>query len=345
MRILRRYVCLSALVAFSAFVALGVGQARAQQYPYFDTSDPNVVIDLSVLNDGGYGEAPAAGAPLSHPTTPYATPGQRLLVPGARLPVSRLAVPSMGGKITLKKPGSKPAAKPAAKIAKRPTRKSKPPEQKIAKAPPKPRIAKAPPPPPPAAKPKPAPKAPVAAPMKASPKPMELAKAPPPPPPPPAAVKAPPAPPPVAVKAPMPPPPVKMEKAPETAAVAPAKAPPAKQQASLPATGGPLSLGRVMQVGFGQNDTKLPTEAKENLKSLAARMKGKDNLRLQLLAYAGGGSLTSSKARRMSLSRALSVRSYLIEIGVRSTRIDVRALGDKTTEKPVNRVDLNVVER
>jgi len=70
-----------------------------------------------------------------------------------------------------------------------------------------------------------------------------------------------------------------------------------------------------------------------------------ENTRVQLMAYAAGEDLTSSKARRISLSRALSVRSYLIEIGVRSTRIDVRALGDKSEGEPKNRVDVNVIER
>ena len=66
---------------------------------------------------------------------------------------------------------------------------------------------------------------------------------------------------------------------------------------------------------------------------------------MQLMAYAGGDGLSASKARRISLSRALAVRSYLIESGVRSTRIDVRALGNKTSTAPVNRVDVMVVER
>jgi len=70
-----------------------------------------------------------------------------------------------------------------------------------------------------------------------------------------------------------------------------------------------------------------------------------ENTRVQLMAYAAGEDLTSSKARRISLSRALSVRSYLIEKGVRSTRIDVRALGDKSEGEPKNRVDVNVIER
>jgi hypothetical protein len=45
------------------------------------------------------------------------------------------------------------------------------------------------------------------------------------------------------------------------------------------------------------------------------------------------------------LSRALSVRAFLIKNGVRSTRIDVRALGNKATDEPLNRVDVMVVAR
>ena len=63
------------------------------------------------------------------------------------------------------------------------------------------------------------------------------------------------------------------------------------------------------------------------------------------MAYAVGVDLTASQARRISLSRALSVRSYLIEKGVRSSRIDVRALGDKGEGDPKNRVDVNLIDR
>jgi outer membrane protein OmpA-like peptidoglycan-associated protein len=42
----------------------------------------------------------------------------------------------------------------------------------------------------------------------------------------------------------------------------------------------------------------------------------------------------------LSLSRALAVRAFLIEQGVRSTRMDVRALGDKVPDGPVDRVDV-----
>lgn len=62
--------------------------------------------------------------------------------------------------------------------------------------------------------------------------------------------------------------------------------------------------------------------------------------RLQLKAYAGGTGETLSSARRLSLSRALSVRSFLIEQGIRSTRIDVRALGRAEDSGPPERVDI-----
>ncbi|MCP5368010.1 MAG: OmpA family protein [Hyphomicrobiales bacterium] len=99
------------------------------------------------------------------------------------------------------------------------------------------------------------------------------------------------------------------------------------------------------QVTFDDEATKLPADAAPNLRAVVDGLKSNNNLRLQLMAYAGGAEMTPNNARRMSLRRALSVRSYLIDQGVRSTRIDVRALGNKTTEQPANRVDVMVVER
>ena len=52
--------------------------------------------------------------------------------------------------------------------------------------------------------------------------------------------------------------------------------------------------------------------------------------------------MSSSNARRLSLSRALGIRSYLIDKGVEGTRIDVRALGNKETSGQINRVDLKL---
>ena len=115
--------------------------------------------------------------------------------------------------------------------------------------------------------------------------------------------------------------------------------------ASLPPASQTVGDGDNMRIVFEASSSKLPQDARDSLKSLAAQIQGKDTLRLQLLAYAGNADTSASAARRLSLSRALAVRSYLIESGVRSTRIDVRALGNKSSEDVTERVDITVVER
>ena len=95
---------------------------------------------------------------------------------------------------------------------------------------------------------------------------------------------------------------------------------------------------------FKQGDAKLTNQAKKHLDTLSKKLKLEPNYRLQIQAYAGEPNLSASNARRLSLSRALSVRSRLIKNGIRSTRIDVRALGNKTSAGEPNRVDLKIIK-
>ena len=98
-------------------------------------------------------------------------------------------------------------------------------------------------------------------------------------------------------------------------------------------------------VPFAGDTSRLTDASRAPLERAMARLKADDQLRVQLMAYAGGAGLSASKARRLSLSRALTVRSFLIDNGVKSSRIDVRALGDKIPDGPSNRVDLNIIGR
>jgi outer membrane protein OmpA-like peptidoglycan-associated protein len=98
-----------------------------------------------------------------------------------------------------------------------------------------------------------------------------------------------------------------------------------------------------MEIRFAAGDANLADDGKQRLDKLADSMKANEAARLQLLAYAAEDS--PSKARRLSLSRALAIRSYLIAKGIRSTRIDVRALGDQIPGGEPNRVDLKVTDR
>ena len=192
------------------------------------------------------------------------------------------------------------------------------------------------------------------------PPPPPVAKSPPPPPPPPPVAKKAPPPPPI-VKAPPPPPTAKVPPPPAVAPAAPAlpKAPPARivqaspkpsppsaqprreerQVAALPRVSLPRDGGQVLRIDFLGASTRLTSDAERSLGSLAATMEESDG-RLQLKAYAGGTGETLSSARRLSLSRALAVRSFLIEKGIRSTRIDVRALGRAEDSGPPERVDV-----
>ncbi|MGD0190772.1 MAG: OmpA family protein [Rhizomicrobium sp.] len=63
---------------------------------------------------------------------------------------------------------------------------------------------------------------------------------------------------------------------------------------------------------------------------------------IQLEAYGGAPGDKSSDARRLSLRRALAVRQLLIDDGVPSARIDVRAMGGSDDSGPADRVDVFV---
>jgi outer membrane protein OmpA-like peptidoglycan-associated protein len=145
------------------------------------------------------------------------------------------------------------------------------------------------------------------------------------------------APPPAAAAAP--------EPAPAAAAPAPVPAPaPAPQVAALPPAGQAVD-GRVGQIDFTSGATDMPPTGKATLDKTIAELKRDDATRLQIVAYATGGDEAGSQARRLSLSRALAVRSYLIDQGIRSTRMDVRALGNRSPDGPADRVDMVIVRR
>lgn len=108
--------------------------------------------------------------------------------------------------------------------------------------------------------------------------------------------------------------------------------------------------GAIASLAFAPGSAALSSDAERVLKDLAARFSAEDPaVRLQLMAFAGGEDISASKARRLSLARALAVRSYLMANGIEGTRMDVRALGDRTlgpaANIPQNRVDIAMIKR
>lgn len=62
--------------------------------------------------------------------------------------------------------------------------------------------------------------------------------------------------------------------------------------------------------------------------------------RLLIQAYASPQENVLNGDRRISLTRALNIRRMLIELGVKPSRLDVRALGAQTNTQPLDRVEL-----
>ena len=315
--------------------------------------DPNVSIDMSVLNDGGMGQSPVMGSS----STPL-IPGYGPKLPSVQAPHSSLHV-APSKRIVLKRPAltSAPAA-----VAPTPTEMA---TRAPAPAPVKPAPAiTAPPvtvkaPTPPALAPAPAPAPSVTA--KPAPAVVETAAVAPQPvrepvrEPAPAPVKATPPPAPASVPTPLsaipntpaltPPPPPANTALPGSTSAVEMATPAPTELASLPSAEPAEELGDLVTISFGPSQVKLADDAKPRLDSIANRLKGDAALRLNLLAYAGGEDMSTSASRRTSLSRALAIRSYLIDAGVKGTRIDVRALGNKSGGGEPNRVDITISER
>ena len=339
-------------------LALSTTHVSAQVATYYDN---NVTVDLSVLDDNSSGptkrsmanpsysgaKLPPVGMPKS---TFHGLPGSAKPAFSMQAPKRNVINAKPASRIVLRKPTVQPKAPalPTSRLAKAAPTPVAPktvalkktiaaPKAKVASVAPKPvapkvEIAKAQ-----APAPKPAPTKSVSVEKVEAPKaptPKPLAKIEP-------KTAAKPAPAKVMAEAPPPPPPSAVEpKEIESAMKTEAKKSTNKTVAALPS-----ATESSVRVSFQTGQSKLPSTAETNLKKLADNLRAHADNRVQLLAYAGGESLTASKARRLSLSRALAVRSYLIGQGVRSTRIDVRALGNKTTEEPFDRVDVQVSPR
>lgn len=82
-------------------------------------------------------------------------------------------------------------------------------------------------------------------------------------------------------------------------------------------------------IEYSANQSEVSSAQVEKIDAIAQKMEEKSEMRINIKSYAGkrDGSLT--EARRFSLKRALSIRQYIVNKNIESTRIVVQALGDK----------------
>jgi outer membrane protein OmpA-like peptidoglycan-associated protein len=121
-----------------------------------------------------------------------------------------------------------------------------------------------------------------------------------------------------------------------------------QQAASLPPPDQTLpssETSEAVSLMFSAGSAQVSGDAQVKVGDLVQRMTGDRSLRVQLLAYASDPEKNTSKARRMALDRAVSVRNMLIDAGVERTRIEVRALGDQGDAGPPDRVDAIAMKR
>lgn len=125
--------------------------------------------------------------------------------------------------------------------------------------------------------------------------------------------------------------------------------PPAAETANfVPATQAPGTTGGLSKRGeilFARNATDPGTATINKLHSVANELSSLLSAgagRVQLDAYGGSPGDKSSDARRISLKRALVIRQILIEDGIPSERIDVRAMGGIDDHGAPDRVDVYI---
>jgi outer membrane protein OmpA-like peptidoglycan-associated protein len=133
--------------------------------------------------------------------------------------------------------------------------------------------------------------------------------------------------------APVPPPPLAAEP------VAPPPPPPISNNSATAAT--PSGAG--LRVTFGEGQADLSPASAEAIKNMVQSAPTGDGTSFNVVAYAAGKPEDPSTARRLSLTRALAVRSALMADGVGSSHIYVRALGATGGDEAPDRVDLAVM--
>jgi outer membrane protein OmpA-like peptidoglycan-associated protein len=152
----------------------------------------------------------------------------------------------------------------------------------------------------------------------------------------PSAVVVPPAPPPVPVL----PPPIVVPTRPAP--------PPAPAPVSPDAPNTTSDLPGGLRVTFGGDRFDLNPATDAALRALVSAAKPGAGDTYTVTSYAAGSADDPSSPRRLSLSRALSVRSVLMAAGVPSVRIYVKALGASSpsiADGPPDRVDVTVISQ
>ncbi len=98
-------------------------------------------------------------------------------------------------------------------------------------------------------------------------------------------------------------------------------------------------------ISYGVGNSDVPDSANDDLRLLAARMVKNTDLRVEFIAFASDAEDSVSRSRRLSLERAVNVRKMLLDSGVDSSRVNLRALGEQSGDGAPDRIDVIVTTR
>ena len=123
---------------------------------------------------------------------------------------------------------------------------------------------------------------------------------------------------------------------------------PAPQSASLtgppPSTSPGADPDKVQEMAFilDPGSSAIPASAQAKLLDTAKTMKADIASRIEVRTYSPEKPHRESNARRLSLSRFLAVRDFLVAQGIDDNRIDGRSLTSEPTELNADRVELYI---
>lgn len=119
--------------------------------------------------------------------------------------------------------------------------------------------------------------------------------------------------------------------------------PPPAPPIAADAGGGVERTSDGLRVLFATGRTDLTASTEAAIKAYLASVPRTESTSFNVTAYAAGGPEDPSTPRRLSLSRALAIRSVMLADGVASARIYLRALGAAHGDGPVDRVDVEAL--
>ena len=96
-----------------------------------------------------------------------------------------------------------------------------------------------------------------------------------------------------------------------------------------------------LRIPFAPDQTDLSKEAATALDGLLRAAYATGAPAFTIVGYASGKADDPSVSRRVSLARAMAARNALLNNGVPSRRITVRAMGEKAGDGPPDRVDVD----